>query len=68
VLPIGPELTAVHLGPLSDEAKRDPGTNVADDHMASQVKLALLALVLGMEMSGLVLFIVHPKNIEITGI
>jgi hypothetical protein len=48
--------------PFSDKAKSGLGANVANDYSAVQIKLALLTLVLGMEMSRFMLPVKHADN------
>ena len=48
--------------PLSDQAPSCLGTNGADHHPTSEVKLGSLSLVLSMKMRRLVLVVEHPDD------
>ena len=48
--------------PLLDQAQRGLRANIADDYVAAQVELGLLALMFGMEVCGLVVLIEHPDH------
>jgi len=61
----------VGKGPLLDEAPRGLRADIADDQLPAQVKLGLLALMLSVEVCGLVVLvnmrITMPKNVEMIG-
>ena len=55
VLPVRLKLPTMQRGPLPDEAKRRVRPDVSNTHLPVQIELPLLSLVLGMEVSWLML-------------
>ncbi len=49
-------------GPFSDQSQRRPRLNISHGHLASEIELALLALMFGVKMQRFVFLVVHPDD------
>lgn len=61
-LPVREEFWFMCLGPLFDQTSSCLGTNIADRHPASKVKLGSLSLVFSMKVHRLVLVVEHLND------
>ena len=62
VSPVVIQCRAVELSPLSNQLEGILGRDVAHDLIAVEVEFALLRLMFGVEVPGLVLLVVHPDH------
>jgi len=60
--PVSLEFATVLGRPVADEASRCTGADLTSQHVAGEQKRSLLTLLVRMEVSRLVLLVVHPDH------